>query len=70
MGQSWGMRKRRGPWYHRRIGLHGVIAVALIASSAIVGFTTHGSGNWHVVQAALLVGAAAAYLLGLARSPD
>ena len=59
-----------GPWYHRRIGLHGVIAVALIASSAIVGFTTHGSGNWHVVQAALLVGAAAAYLLGLARSPD
>jgi len=47
-----------------------VIAVALIASSAIVGFTTHGGGNWHAVQAALLVGAAAAYLLGLARSPD
>jgi hypothetical protein len=62
--------RKRAPWYHRRIGLHGAIAVALIVCSAIVGFTTHGSGSWHAVQAALLLGAAAAYLLGLARSPD
>ena len=69
MRQSWGMRKR-APWYHRRIGLHGAIAVALVASSAIVGFLTHGTGGWHAVQAALLVCGAAAYLVGLVRSPD
>ena len=62
--------RKRAPWYHRRIGLHGAIAVTLIACSAIVGFTTHGTGSWHAVQGALLLGAAAAYLLGLARSPD
>jgi hypothetical protein len=62
--------RERAPWYRRRVGLHGAIAVALIASSAIIGFTTHGTGNWHAVQAVLLLAAAAAYLLGLARSPD
>jgi hypothetical protein len=62
--------RNRAPWYHRRIGLHGAVAVALIASSAIIGFTTHGTGSWHAVQAALLLAAAAAYLLGLARSQD
>jgi len=62
--------RKRAPWYHRRIGLHGAVAVALVASSAIVGFLTHGDGSWHAVQAALLVCGAAAYLVGLVRSPD
>ena len=62
--------RERAPWYHRRIGRHGKVAVVLVVASALVGFATHGGGNWHAVQAALLVGAAAAYLLGLARSPD
>ena len=62
--------RERAPWYHRRIGLHGAVAVALVVSSAVVGFLAHGSGGWHAVQAALLVCGAAAYLLGLARSPD
>ena len=60
----------RAPWYRRRTGLDGAIAVALIVSAAIVGFATHGSGSWHAVQAALVLGGAAAYLLGLVRSPD
>jgi hypothetical protein len=62
--------RQRAPWYRRRVGLHGAVAVALVVSSALVGFVTHGSGRWHAVQAALLVGGAAAYLLGLVRSPD
>ncbi len=62
--------RERAPWYRRRVGLLGGVAVALVASSAIVGFATHGSGGWHAVQAALLIGGAAAYLVGLARSPD
>jgi hypothetical protein len=62
--------RKRAPWYQRRIGLHGAVAAALIAASAIVGFATHGSGGWHAVQAALLVCGAAAYLVGLVRSPD
>jgi hypothetical protein len=62
--------RTRAPWYRRRVGRHGVVAVALIASSALVGFATHGSGSWHAVQATLLLGGAAAYLLGLVRSPD
>ena len=69
MRHSWGVRGR-APWYRRRVGLHGALAVALIAGSAIVGFATHGSGSWHAVQAALVLGGAAAYLLGLVRSPD
>ena len=60
----------RAPWYRRRIGLHGVVAVIFVASSAIVGFVRHGSGVWHAVQAALLVCGAAAYVVGLVRSPD
>jgi hypothetical protein len=68
-GQSSGMRER-APWYRRRVGLPGAVAVALIASSAIIGFATHGSGSSRTVQAALLLGGAAAYLIGLARSPD
>jgi len=62
--------RERAPWYRRRVGRHGAVAVALVASSAIVGFARHGSGAWHAVQAALLVGGAAAYLVGLVRSPD
>jgi hypothetical protein len=62
--------RKRAPWYRRRIGLHGTVAAALVVSSAVVGFVTHGTGGWHAVQAALLVCGAAAYLLGLARSPD
>ncbi len=62
--------RARAPWYRRRVGRHGVVAVALIASSAVVGFAMHGSGRWHAVQAALLLGGAAAYVLGLVRSPD
>jgi len=62
--------RERAPWYRRRIGRYGLVAVVLVASSAIVGFATHGSGRWHAVQAALLAGAAAAYLVGLLRSPD
>jgi hypothetical protein len=68
-GSLEGMRER-APWYRRRVGVHGAIAVALIASSAVVGFDGHGSGRWHAVQAVLLVAGAAAYLLGLVRSPD
>ena len=60
----------RAPWYRRRVGLPGTIAVALIVSAAIRGFATHGSGSWHAVKAALVLGGAAAYLLGLVRSPD
>jgi len=67
--QSSEMRDR-APWYRRRIGLHGAVAVAFVVSSAAVGFVMHGDGRWHAVQAALLVCGAAAYLLGLARSPD
>jgi hypothetical protein len=62
--------RERAPWYHRRIGRHGKVAVVLVVASALVGFATHGAGGWHAVQAALLVGGAAAYLLGLVRSPD
>jgi hypothetical protein len=47
----------------------GAVAVAFVAASAIVGFATDGSG-WHAVQAVLLVCGAAAYLVGLVRSPD
>lgn len=62
--------RERAPWYRRRIGRHGAVAVTLVAASAIVGFVTHGSVGWHAVQAALLVGGAATYLVGLVRSPD
>jgi hypothetical protein len=62
--------RERAPWYRRRTGRYGAVAVAFVASSAIVGFVTHGSGAWHAVQAALLVCGAAAYLVGLMRSPD
>jgi hypothetical protein len=62
--------RERAPWYRRRIGLYGAVAVAFVAWSALVGFVTHGSGGWHAVQAALLVCGAAAYLVGLVRSPD
>jgi hypothetical protein len=46
------------------------VAVTLVAGSAIVGFVSHGSGGWRTVQAALLLAGAAAYLVGLLRSPD
>jgi hypothetical protein len=62
--------RERAPWYRRRIGLHGAVAVTLVAGSAIVGFVSHGSGGWRTVQAALLLAGAAAYLVGLLRSPD
>ena len=62
--------RQRAPWYRRRVGRHGAVAVALLVASAIVGFATHGSGAWHAVEAVLAVGGAAAYLLGLVRSPD
>ena len=62
--------RERAPWYRRRIGRHGKVAVVLVVASALVGFATHGAGGWPAVQAALLVGGAAAYLLGLVRSPD
>lgn len=62
--------RERAPWYRRRVGLHGAVAVGLIAAAAIIGFVTHGSGGWHAVQAILLAVGAAVYLLGLVRSPD
>lgn len=62
--------RERAPWYRRRIGVHGAVAAALIVASAVVGFATHGSGDWYAVQAVLLVAGAAAYLLGLVRSSD
>jgi hypothetical protein len=62
--------RERASWYRRRIGLHGAVAVVLVVASAVIGFATHGTGGWHAVQAALVVGGAAVYLLGLVRSPD
>lgn len=62
--------RTRAPWYRRRLGAFGRLAVALVALAALVGFTAPREGGWLAVQAALVVAAAAAYLVGLLRSPD
>jgi len=67
--QPWVMRKR-APWYRRRVGHLGRLAVVLVAAAALVGFAAPREGVWLAVQATLVVGATAAYLLALVRSPD
>jgi len=62
--------RERAPWYRRRLGALGRVAVALVVAAAIVGFVTPRQGVGLAVQAALVICAAAAYLVALVRSPD
>ena len=62
--------RERAPWYRRRLGTLGRVAVVLVVGSAAVGFLSPGTGWWRVAQIALALGAAVAYLTALALSPD
>lgn len=48
----------------------GRVAVALVAASALVGFVAPDTDGWRLVQVTLALGAAIAYFIALARSPD
>lgn len=65
-----GTMRERAPWYRRSVGWLGRLAVVLVVAAALVGFTAPREPAWIVVQAALVLGATAAYLLALVRSPD
>ena len=60
----------RAPWYRRRVGRLGQLAVALVAAAALVGFAAPREGPWLALQGVLVVGATAAYVIALVRSPD
>ena len=60
----------RAPWYRRRVGRLGGLAVALVAAAALVGFAAPRETAWFALQVVLVVGATAAYVLALVRSPD
>ena len=62
--------RQRAPWYRRRVGVLGRVAVALVVTAALVGFSTPRTGGWLALQAALVGLATAAYLVALVRSPD
>lgn len=62
--------RNRAPWYRRRVGRLGQLAVALVAAAAVVGFAAPRDLAWVVLQASLVICATAAYLVGLVRSPD
>lgn len=62
--------RERAPWYRRRLGALGRVAVALVVAAAIVGFAGPGEGAWLALQAALVGAAVLAYVVGLVRSPD
>jgi hypothetical protein len=62
--------RERAPWYRRRLGGLGRVAVVLVVASAAVGFLGPGDGGWRVLQLGLVVAAAATYLVALVRSPD
>lgn len=62
--------RQRAPWYRRRVGRLGGLAVALVAVAALVGFLAPRERGWTALQAVLVAGAATAYLLALLRSPD
>ncbi len=61
---------QRAPWYRRRVGALGRVAVVLVVAAALVGFVAPRTDGWLVVQATLAVLATAAYLVALVRSPD
>ena len=60
----------RAPWYRRRVGRLGQLAVALVVVAALIGFAAPRENAWLALQALLVVGATAAYVLALVRSPD
>ena len=62
--------RNRAPWYRRRLGVLGRVAVALVVSAAVVGFAAPRTDAWLAVQATLVVLATGVYLLALVRSPD
>jgi len=62
--------RERAPWYRRSVGHLGRLAVVLVVAAALVGFAAPREGVWLAVQATLVLGATAAYLLALVRSPD
>jgi len=62
--------RSRAPWYRRRLGVLGRVAVALVVAAAVVGFAAPQTDAWLAVQATLVVLATGFYLLALVRSPD
>ncbi|HET9288194.1 MAG TPA: hypothetical protein VFO26_11605 [Gaiella sp.] len=62
--------RERVPWYRRRLGVLGRVAVALVVASAATGFLAPASTGWRTLQVSLAVAAAIAYLAALMRSPD
>ena len=62
--------RERAPWYRRRVGALGRVAVVLVVAAAVVGFAGPDGGAWVVLQAALVGAATLAYLVALVRSPD
>ena len=62
--------RERAPWYRRRLGALGRVAVALVVAAAIVGFAGPDNRTWFVLQATLVGAAVLVYLVGLVRSPD
>ena len=62
--------REREPWYRRRLGVLGRIAVVLVGAAALVGFAAPRTNSWLALQAALVCLATAAYLVALVRSPD
>jgi hypothetical protein len=62
--------RERAPWYRRRLGRLGRLAVVLVVASAAVGFLSSAEGSWRLIQVGLVIAAAAAYLVALVRSPD
>ncbi|MGL6278488.1 MAG: hypothetical protein ACRC50_02905 [Gaiella sp.] len=64
------MTQERAPWWRRRLGPWGAACAVLVLVSIALGVPTDRNGPALAVQGALLVAAAACYLVGLVRSPD
>jgi hypothetical protein len=64
------MSRERAPWWRRRLGAWGAACAVLVLTSIGIGFLAERTTTTLAVQGALLVVAAACYLVGLVRSPD
>jgi hypothetical protein len=64
------LSRERAPWWRRRLGRWGVVCAVLVFCSIGLGVALDRDGRVVAIQLTLLGLAAAAYLVGLVRSPD